>query len=217
MDQALSPTPDYKFLSENGLKLSEAEFNTILNEIKKGVLDTKNYLNALDNPNPKFSFLNNIGIFGYSTENDSINIRIDYLNLFANSPTSLKYKDQLVCFVPDKFYVIVKYLTWLRLFGREETIHYFQYHGSPQVKVKFPDKFPESFSPKSLLLSDIEVEARTIGDKIAVVNNEIPVWKNIDEYFSKNFPEYYNKPIELLATLPRPNLQISFEMENLMT
>ncbi len=216
MDQTLSSSPDYKSLSETGLNLSEIEFNIILAEIQKGVLDVKNYLKILDDPNPQFSFLNNINTLGFSPVSDSINIRLDYLNLFAITQTPLEYKDQLVCFVPENFYVIVKYFTWLRLFGREETIHYYQYHDNPAVKVKFPDKFPEKFSPKSLLLSDLEVETRNIGDKIAIMNNEAPVWKNIDEYLSKNYPEYYNKPIEHLTTLPRPNLQISFEMENLL-
>lgn len=211
----LPSSSQYQTLAATGLKLPEIEFNTILLEVEKGILEAKEHLKTTDT-GPQVTFSNDISAIGFSAEHDSINIRIDYLNLFASNHTPLDYKDQLVCFVPNKFYVIVKYLTWLRLFGREETIHYYQYHSNPHLKIKFPEKFPELFSPKSLLLSDLEIEARTIGDSIALANNDNPIWKNIDEYLAANFPEFYNKPIEHLATLPKPNLQMSFEMENIL-
>ncbi len=217
MNYVLPDTSDYKALSARGLLLPETDFKVITAEIKKGVLDCKNYLKTAEAAGPEFTFSDNINALGFSVSTGSINLRIDYLNLFVSSASPLEYKDQLVCFVPDKFYVIVKYFNWLRLFGREETIHYYQHFGNPQLHVKFPEEFPENFSPKSLLLSDLEVEARKVGDTIALTNNESPVWKNIDEYFMSNFPDYYNKPIEELATLPKPNLQISFEMENILT
>ncbi len=216
MDSQLPDSYNYKSLSENGLQLSESDFNKIMTSVTKGVNFARAYLETENDPSPKFLYSDISGVIGYSYKFDAINIRMDYLNLITHNTMALEYKDQLVCFVPDKFYMILKYLQWLTIFGIEETIHYYQKHGNSKLMVKFPEIFPEMLSPKSLLLSDLEAEARTTVDKILAANNENPIWENVDSYFSKNFPEYYNKPIEHLATLPKPNLAISFEMESLM-
>ena len=205
----------YSELSEKNLKLSEIEFNAFVGEVKKGIIEAKNYLDADPNTNPEITFLNDTGIIGFNPQTDSINIRLDYLNLLSSSETPITYKDQLICFVPDKFYMVFKYLDWLRLFGMENAIHYYQFHHNPTLKVKFPENFPENFSPKTLLLSDLETEARETVDKILEAKNEPPVWKKLNEYFASNFPEHYNKPVAELINLPKPDLQISFEMENL--
>jgi hypothetical protein len=216
MDINLKGTADYQALVENGLRLSEEEFKTIIGEVERGVSEARNYLKADDEDIPQITFLNDTGVMGFYTKSDSINIRPDYLNLVAHNETPLLYKDQLICFVPDKFYMVFKYLDWMRLFGIEETVHYYQRHGNPSLLVKFPESFPENMSPKSLLLSDLETEARNTVDKILDANNGQPVWKNLDKYFSDNYSDYYNKPIEELTDLPKSDLPISFEMENLL-
>lgn len=216
MNPTLPEDISFNLLKENGLKLSDHDFGVMIKSVMQGVNNARKYLQTETDPPPKFVFSDTISAIGYAHETDAINIRMDYLNLVAINTTKIEYRDQLVCFVPDKFYMILKYLSWMRLFGIEETIHYYQRHGNPKVHVSFPEKFPENLSPKSLLLSDLEVEARTTVDKINEANNENSIWQNVDEFFSKNYSDYYNKPIDHLAALPKPDLPISFEMENLL-
>jgi hypothetical protein len=216
MNPQAAPQVSYRALAENGLMLSEQEFNTIITEIKKGIREASEFLKVDEGSTPTLSFINETGIIGFSPNTNSINIRSAYLNLIAQAETDVMYKDQLICFVPDKFYMVFKYLEWLRLFGMENAIHYYQFHTSPMLKVKFPDSFPENFSPRTLLLSDLEIEARRTVDKILEGKEEPPPWKKLDEYLSSNFPEHYNKSVSELQTLPKPDLEISFEMENLL-
>ena len=216
MNQLPSELLDYQSLSAKGLQLAENDFNIIFNAITQGIDDVKLYLNIRDDSGPKLQISATDSTMGFSKEYDVINVNMGYLNLISGNTTPLEYRDQLACFVPDKFYVIFKYLYWLRLFGREEAIHYYQKHGNPKLNVPFPDSFPESLSRKAFILSDLEVEARSTVDAIAELNRENVVWKNVDEYFSHNFSDYYNKPIDHLSTLPKPNIQISFEMENIV-
>lgn len=217
MDQQLPGPNIYQSLAEKGLKLSEKDFNATLEAVQKGVDKARAYLKTENKPAPQIVFSDTVGTIGFSNDLNAINIRMDFLNLIAKNTTPVEFRDQLVCFVPDKLYMILKYLSWLEFFGMEETIHYYQKHGSSLLKVKFPEKFPDSLSPRTLLLSDLEVEARSTVDSINSANNENPIWKNVDAYFSANFPEYYNLPVDQLITLPKPDLQISFEMENLLT
>jgi len=207
----------YQSLKDKGLKLSEEDFSTILDAVTQGAEDVKRYLGTTNDPWPKFLFSDSIDALGFSSLEDAINIHLTYLNHISENETPLKFRDQLACFVPDKFYVIFKYLYWLRLFGREETIHYYQKRGNPLLHAPFPNAFPKTLSAKTFLLSDVEVEARKTVDKVASLNNENIVWKPIDDYLSTNFSEYYNKPIEYLATQPKPNISISFEIENILT
>ena len=207
----------YQSLKDKGLKLSEEDFNAIVGAIKQGAEDVKQYLEINNDSWPKFSFSDNIDAMGFSSQNDTINIHISYLDHVSENETPLKFRDQLACFAPDKFYMIFKYLYWLRLFGREETIHYYQKHGNPKLKVSFPNTFPKSLSTKTFLLSDVEVEARKAVDVVATLNNENIVWKPVDEYLKTNFSNYYNKPVEYLISLPKPTIPISFELENILT
>ncbi|HVF69405.1 MAG TPA: hypothetical protein VNA13_02440 [Xanthomonadales bacterium] len=214
MNQQTSNAPTYQELSEIGLVLPEKEFQAIFQEVTKGIDDVATYLES--ETKPGFVFSNEVGVIGYSTTLDAINMPIEYLNLVSRNATPIEYRDQLLCFVPDKFFMILKYLYWLRIFGRESAIHYFQKHGNPKLKVQFPVSFAQDLSPKSLLLSDLEVEARTIGDEVIVANKEKSLWKNVDDYFSSNFPKHYNLSIDYLTTVPRPALEISFELESFL-
>lgn len=205
----------YQSLIAKGLKIHELEFYAIYAQLQKGIIETKSYLKANTLDDPQLSFNNDTGRIGFNTQTNTINISLDYLSHMAASKTSLEYKDQLICFVPDKFCMVIKYLDWLRFFGIEQAIHFYQFHNNPSLKVSFPEKFPDKFSPKSLLLSNLEVEARKTVDMILIENQEKPIWHNLDTYLKTNFPEFYNKSITELSNLPKPNLQITFEMENL--
>ncbi|HSW88024.1 MAG TPA: hypothetical protein VLG12_02575, partial [Candidatus Saccharimonadales bacterium] len=141
----MSKTPsellDYQSLKNKGLKLAENDFNTVFSTIIQGHDDTKRYLNVENDPNPAFRISDEDVSMGFSKTQDAINIHLGYLNLLSKNTTPIEYRDQLTCFVPDKFYVIFKYLYWLRLFGRESTIHYYQKHGNPKLKIAFPAVF----------------------------------------------------------------------------
>lgn len=204
---------DYKTLSQNGLQLSEVDFNVILKSLTIGAEEAKTFLNVASDIWPKFNFSNHTTSLGFSAKADAICLSMTNLNQQAVRIAPLEYKDQLIVFMPDVFYIIVKYLYWLKLLGREATIHHYQKVGSPKLRVQFPEKLPVSFSHKLLLLSNVETEARAIADEIAKVHDENPTWKNVDAYLSQNYPQYYNKTIEELSVLPKPDLPISFEME----
>ncbi len=204
---------DYKTLTHNGLQLPENDFNLILDSLTKGAEEAKKYLNVAADPWPKFNFSNDTLSLGYSTRDDAISLSLSHLNQAASRASQLEYKDQLIMFIPDVFYIIVKYIYWLRLLGREATIHRYQKIGNPLLHKQFPDTLPASVSRKALILSDVEVEARNIIDVIIRQLGENPIWENVDTYFSKNYPQYYNKSISELANLPKPDFPISFEME----
>ncbi len=213
MEEKSLPDVDYVSLAKNGLQLPENDFNLIRDALTQGAQEAKNFLNAGDDQWLVLIFSNDTPTLGYSQEKDVICFSINLLNQQILRQSQLQYKDQLILFIPDIFYVITKYLNWVKLLGRESTIHHYQRTGSSLLKVKFPEKLPDAFSSRLLQLSDVEVEARSIGDKIAQVQNEIPMWKEVDAYLSKNYPQYFNKSIEELSILPKPNLPISFEME----
>jgi hypothetical protein len=217
MNTDLPESINYLSLRENGLKLTESDFKIIISSVINGISEARKYLQKEGDPLPKIMFSNDIGVMGFSSQLNAINIRMDYLNLISTNTTPIEYRDQLACYVPDEFYMILKYLQWLRLFGIEETIHYYQKNGNSRLLIGFPEKFPESLSPKTLLLSDLETEARKSVDAILTANGDVPIWKNVDFYFASKFPEYYNKPISHLVTLPKPDLGISFEIENLLS
>ena len=204
---------DYKSLTKNGLQLSENDYNLILDSLTNGAEEAKKYLGVTSDPWPKFNFSNDSLALGYSSRDDMICLSLSHLNQAVSRSSQLEFKDQLIMFIPDVFYIIVKYIYWLRLLGREATIHRYQKFGNPLLFKQFPDKLPASVSRKALILSDVEVEARKIIDAIILQKEENPIWENVDTYFSKNYPQYYNKSIEELAKLPKPEFPISFEME----
>lgn len=204
---------DYVSLRGNGLQLSEKDFEFILDILTQGANDAKKYLNVTSDPWPKFIFESSVPVLGYSATDDAISISLEHLNQSGSRQTLLEYKDQLICFMPDVFYIIVKYTHWLRLLGREATVHRYQKIGNSLLKKKFPETIPASISQKALILSDIEVEARTITDAIAIERGENPIWNKFDAYFAKNHAEYYNKPLEEFGELPKLLFPISFEME----
>jgi len=204
---------DYGSLVKNGLQLPENDFNLIRDSLFKGCEEVKKYLGVENDPWPKFDFSNDIPVLGFYSKDDSICISVNNLNQQSSRSTPLEYKDQLIVFMPDVFYIITKYLYWLKLFGREATIHRYQKLGNPKLHVPFPESLPASFSAKLLLLSNIEVEARTISDAVAKEHEEVPIWENVNAYLSKNYADYYNKSLEDLAKLPKPHFPISFEME----
>lgn len=204
---------DYNSLSKNGLRLSESDFNLIRDSLVSGAREAKKYLNVVDDSWPKFIFGSDVDVLGYASQNDAISLSINHLNQADSGSTQLEYKDQLLMFVPDVFYMIVKYAFWLKLLGIESTIHRYQKIGNPLLTKRLPEKLPPSVSPKKLLLSDVEVEARRNTDAIIVRLGENPIWKNFDAYLSKNYPLYYNKSIEELVKLPKIMFPITFEME----
>lgn len=211
-NQALQTT-DYNTLLSNGLKLSEADFKLILTLMTTGAEEAKTYLNVPADNWPRFNFSNETHTLGYSSSNDAICISINHINQAAARSTQLEFKDQLVMFIPDKFYLIEKYTYWLKLLGREATIHRYQKAGNPRLHIPFPAALPQGFSIKLLFLSNLEVEARKAVDEIAQNNKERPVWNNVDNYFSTNYPQYYNKTIDELTKMTKPDFPFSFEME----
>lgn len=204
---------DYSSLAQKGLQLSEKDFKLILDSLTTGAIEAKNYLNVTSDSWPKFNFSNDIHSLGFSSKDDAICISLNHLNHVANRSTQLEFKDQLIMFIPDKFYIIQKYTYWLKLLGREATIHRYQNIGNLALQVKFPKSIPITFSSKLLLLSNLEVEARTILDAVTLQKGESPVWKNVDIYLSQNFPQFYNKSIDELTGMSQPDFPMSYEME----
>lgn len=204
---------DYNSLSKNGLQLSENDFNLIRDSLVSGAEEAKKYLNVASDSWPKFIFDNDVDILGYSSQHDAISLSLNHINQAGSRTIRLEHKDQLLAFVPDVFYIIVKYIYWLKLLGIESTIHRYQKIGNPLLERGFPEKLPPSATPKTLLLSDVEVEARRVTDAVIERIGENPIWENFDAYLSKNYPQYYDKPIEELIKLRKIILPISFEME----
>lgn len=200
-------------LSKNGLQIPEESFNLIRDNLLKGVTLAKNWLNVQQDSWPKFNFSNDASALGYSSNDDAICISVNHLNQAFSNTAPLEYKDQLLLFIPDVFYLIVKYLYWLKLFGIESTIHRFQRSGNPKLHSQFPQSLPPAFSTRLLLFCSAEVEARTVVDTIVGEAGDNIIWKNVDKYFSANYPQYYNKSIEELSKLAKPEFKLSFEME----
>jgi len=213
INQDAKLTDYYNNLKNQGLSITTDNFNTICNLIIKGCNESMTFLESVDNDWPKFNFSNDSGTLGYSIKDDAICISLNHLNQVNSRSIQLEYKDQLIFFIPDMFYTIIKYTNWLELLGRESTIHRYQKKGNSKLNAKFPSGPIENISTRSLLLSDIEVEARKISDEISLQSGSNPVWRKIDEYLSGNFSDYYNKPIEEITKLPAPSLQASYEME----
>jgi hypothetical protein len=206
----------YETLVNQGLELPKQDFILVMENITKGAQQAMEYLGVSDSSSswPKFIISNSVSAFGYSAKDDAICFSLRHLNHISQNATPLIYKDQLVCFIPDTFYIIIKYLSWLTLFGRESTVHRYQKLGNPNLHVQFPLEFPENFSTRLLLLSSMEVEARKTVDAIAERNGDRPLWENVNEYFERVFPGYYDKTIDELSKLPKPELSISFEVES---
>lgn len=204
---------EFQGLTQAGLTVSEDTFNLMKNNLMAGVEEAKLYLNTVEEEWPRFNFSNDAGALGYSAKDDAICISINHLNQAASRSTSLEYKDQLLLFVPDVFYLIVKYLHWLKLLGREATIHRYQKLGNAKLNAKYPEIPPGYISNKLLIFSDFEVEARKAVDEIAAAGGESRVWENVDEYLEKNYSQYYRKSIDDLIKFPKPEFHMSFEME----
>lgn len=213
MEEKINSRFDYQSLIKEGLILKEDIFNLIRNNLLAGAEEAKLYLNAVGDDWPKFNFSNDATALGYSGKDDAICISINHLNQAGSRNTSLEFKDQLLLFVPDVFYLIVKYLYWLKLLGREATIHRYQKTGNAKLISKYPVIPPGYLSNKLLIFSDFEAEARGAVDAIAEQAGESPIWKNVDEYFEKNYSQYHKKPIEDLVKFPKPDLHLSYEME----
>lgn len=213
MDKKEINTIDFKSLSANGLLLPEESFKLILDQLTKGANEAKNFLNAQNEDWPKFNFSKDTHTLGYSVNDDAICVSINHLNQALARSTQLEFKDQLLMFIPDLFYIIVKYIYWLKLIGREATIHRYQKIGNPELHIPFPKSLPITFSPKLLLFSNLEVEARTMLDAVNQHNGENAIWKNVDVYLSQKYPQYYNKSIDELNGMQKPDFPMSFEME----
>jgi hypothetical protein len=205
---------EYQSLTQKGLQMSQEDFRKIIDTISQGAKEAMEYLGVQDDMWPAFTISDSIPVLGYSGKDDVIGFSMRHLNHITSSQTQLMYKDQLVCYIPDTFYIIIKYLSWLKMLGRESTIHRYQKLGNPMLKAQFPEVFAPELSVKLLLMSDIEVEARTACDEIAGKLGDLQLWQNVNAYFLEQFPQYYNKKIEELILLPKPTLPISFEMES---
>jgi hypothetical protein len=186
--------------------------------VERGAEEVKNYLGmAKDTAWPKYLFSDSVSVLGYSSQFDAINLPMRYLNMIAANTQALQFKDQMTFYIQDKFFVILKYVYWVQLFGRESTVHHYQKIGNPKLQTQFPSNYTSSLSLNALFMSNIEVEARKIVDELTVARGLKPVWKDVDEYFAQKFPEYYNKPLETLAALPKPDMPIEYEMESIWT
>ncbi len=213
MENKIVQNIDYNSLSAKGLRLSEHNFNLMLNFLVEGANEVKSYLGVVSDDWPKFNFANDINTMGYSRGHDAICLSINHLNQAVDRSDKIEFKDQLIMFIPDVFYMVVKYIYWLKLLGREATIHHYQTIGNPKLHVQFTGNTSPALSPKQLLFSCVEVEARGITDEITQQQGETPIWARVDAYFSQKFPQYYNKSIEELAKLPKPNYPVSYVME----
>jgi hypothetical protein len=134
---------------------------------------------------------------GYAPDQEAINIPVQYLNKIASVNNPLTDHQQMVYAIDGKE-VSIPYSHYLKLVGREETVHHFQKVGHPNLKVQYSVTNPAGLSQVDRLLCDVEVEARKVVDAISINLGEKPIWAELDTYLSQQFPDRYNKSVDYL-------------------
>ncbi len=188
-------------LHERGVDLEDIDIDFITDNIVTGAKEALRFLEQESADWPKVMFSSNQDTIGYTLDKEAINIPVPYLKEMKKIGKPLQEYLQTVYTLPGKEPLQIPYSQWLKLAGREETVHHFQKKGLPQLKVNYTKHDPSRLTEIDMLLCDIEVEARRIVDEICVALNETPLWKDFDDYLAKSYPSKYNQPIEVLLSM----------------
>ncbi len=195
MEQLPSPSK-YQVLHERGVKLDDEKIDFIVELMTMGIKDVYDYL-EIDEKERTLGFISseNLDRIGYALDQKAINIPIAYLNSLAEANKQLEHISVALKFIQESSEEI-PFAAWLRNAGREETVHYFQHLGNLKLHASVPDgeKYMHA-SELERVLCDYEAEARAVVDKIAEQLGENPIWKELDDFLKKNYPERYNKPL----------------------
>lgn len=171
----------------------------MFSQLKLGSKDALKFLKREKDQWPRFNTSENFYRIVYDVGQQAIDIPIPYLNDLTTDSTPLSQRTQRLFTVPAaSLRKSVPYEYWLRLAGREETIHHYQNIGHPMLMAQYNLIHTEGtgrISYNDRFLCDIEVEARNFVDRICLKNSEEAVWKPIDDYLQRTRPEVYNKPI----------------------
>lgn len=181
-------------LHERGVVLADQEINFITDHIVAGANEALRYLEQASNGWPKVIFSDDMDTIGYALEQESINIPVPYLNKMARVEQPFMEHQQIM-YIIDGVPVLVPYAKYLKLAGREETIHHFQKKGHPRLHAHPSIISPASLSPIDRLLTDIEVEARKQVDEMSSQLGEQPLWAQLDAYLAVQYPNRYNQPL----------------------
>lgn len=186
----------YAILHEQGVKIEDELIDFIVNTISLGIEDARTHFERNDVLNLITS--DNQQNIEYVKGQNTVAIPISFYKEFEgltppydfDSPNHVVGKS--VGF-PEQICL----RSYLRNVGREEMVHFFQDLGDVHLKSSLTDSI-NYLSPIDRFLCDAEVEARSVVDKIATENGEIPVWENIDKSLKKNYPDKYGKSVEAL-------------------
>lgn len=195
------PVSKYATLHEQGVKIKDELIDFIVDTISLGVQDTKTYFNRNEELNLITS--DNQQNVGYVKGQNAVAIPISFYREFEGltPPYDFDSPDYIIgrlVGLPEQ----ISLRSYLRNIGREETVHFFQDIGDVHLKSSLTDSV-NYLSPIDRYICDAEVEARSVVDEIAKVNDETPIWENIDKSLKENYPDKYGKTIDVLLELSK--------------
>ena len=200
IDGEIPEVSQWKRLHDHGVILKDTEIDFITNGIVDGSNEALKFLGQSDYEWPKIIFSDDMDTIGYVPRQQVINIPVQYLNKMAAVKNPFSDHQQIVYTIAGKE-ISIPYSQYLKLAGREETVHHFQEVGHPSLKAKYSAISPAELSQVDRLLCDIEVEARKTVDAISIKLGEQPIWANFDTYLSQQYPDRYNKPVDHLISI----------------
>lgn len=186
-----------------GISLDDASLDFIFGTMEKGVELTKDYFKIYRDTGLFFNCPSRTNKLGYTPLIKAICVPQPFLHGIAElnlSTEQLKdHKKELG--IGNLHTFQIPYSTYFLTVGIEETIHHFQDLRLGCVNARLPkttkmegyDNIPEI----DKLLSEHEVEARTLTDKILRTRGLKPIWTEYDAILKLVFPNKYNKPILL--------------------
>lgn len=191
----------YENIHKAGVVLDDDSLSFIAETLLRGMAFTEIFFNIYGDRELSLECSKKGKGIGYNRDSKAISIPTPYLNIIAGlnlSAEELKNYDTRMdleaCLIP------MSYPEYFFCVGIEETIHYLQDIGHPAMKARLPsteeaeDRF-RKLSKIDKILSEPEVEARTLTDKILEANGESPIYAKYDEILKQKFPDKYNKPI----------------------
>ena len=175
-------TSKYATLHERGVILEDEQIDLITSFIEAGAEDAKIHLGQDRDLWCNFISSETGRYPGYvPDEREAINLPINWLNQLAN--TDLLNDQVVVWSIPEvELENIMSWSRWLRVMGREETIHHYQHTKLPGLIHEFSTTAsPEKTSTQAQTRwQPYEIEARKLVDEISVAKGEPPVWRLFD-------------------------------------
>lgn len=191
----------YRVLHERGVELDDESIDFIVATISEGFTDTCSFLGRSDGE-LHFICSDNLRNIGYvPNETGPVNIPLAFFKDLEQHGTKVDPELPFtIATISGKPYQI-GLRHYLISAGREEAVHYFQHRGDTHLRAEIDsDGFVEQLSPLDRLSCDVEVEARSVVDKIARTKGEPLVWERVDAELRRLFPDKYGKSVnELLS------------------